>query len=369
MGVPFPILWGIVAFLFSYIPTLGFMRSASSLINAFLLSLIIVLSASPILYGLKKRGAPSWLAFIVTLFAIVLVFVVLVLVLVGSFNTLAESLPEYVAEMEGLKESVEELIARLGIEQSDIEAALTLIEPGAIVDLAAGFLAGIVGAFSDIVLIVMIIVFLLVDAMSITPKINYELATDQPFVRRLADFGTDLRQYVYITTIVGLVTGVLDAIFFIIMGVPFPILWGIVAFLFSYIPTLGFWLAAIPPTFMALLENGPVSALIVFIGIVVLNGIAENVVKPKYMGSGLNLSPFVVIFSVIFWSAILGPMGAILSIPVTLIIKELVLEMDDQNRWIAVLMSANVPDDGEADAAAGAVADEEAGQAEEATPA
>ena len=323
---------------------LAFMRSASSLINSFLLSLIIVLSASPILYGLKKRGAPSWVAFIVTLLAIVVVFVILAAIVIGAFGQLANALPEYVAEVEQAERWVEDLLARLGINEGALEAAFSTIEPAAVMDLALGFLAGIVGAFSNIALVVMIIVFLLVDAMSIAPKINYELASDQPFVRRLAEFGADIRQYVYITTIVGLVTGVLDAIFFIIMGVPFPILWGVIAFLFSYIPTLGFWLAAIPPTLLALLENGPGNALIVFLGIVILNGFAENVVKPKYMGSGLNLSPFVVVFSVIFWTAILGPLGAILSIPVTLIIKELILEMDEQNRWIAHFMSDRVPD-------------------------
>jgi AI-2 transport protein TqsA len=331
---------------------LAFMRQASSLINAFLLSLIIVLSASPLLYGLKNRGAPGWLAFIVTLIAILLVFVIVVVVVIGSFSQLANALPEYVAELERAREWIVDFLAQLGIGWLEIREALNAIDPGSILELALGFFAGIVSTFSNIGLVVLIIVFLLVDAMSITPKIGREVTSGHDFVQRLASFGTELRQYVYITTIVGLVTGILDAIFFIIMGVPYPILWGIVAFLFSYIPTLGFWLAAIPPTLLALLENGPASALIVFLGIVVLNGIAENFVKPKYMGSGLNLSPFVVVFSVIFWTAVLGPLGAILSIPVTLMIKELILEMDDQNRWIAHLMSANVAGDGEADAPA-----------------
>jgi predicted PurR-regulated permease PerM len=108
----------------------------------------------------------------------------------------------------------------------------------------------------------------------------------------------------------------------------------------SYIPTLGFWLAAIPPTLLALLESGPAAAVLVFLGVVLINGFAENVVKPKYMGEGLNISPFVVIFSVIFWAGVLGPLGAILGVPMTLMFKQLVLEADDQNRWIARLMSA-----------------------------
>jgi predicted PurR-regulated permease PerM len=131
-----------------------------------------------------------------------------------------------------------------------------------------------------------------------------------------------------------------DTIWFILLGVDFPVLWGILAFLLSYIPTIGFWLAAIPPTILAFLESGPVVAIIVFLGIVLINGFAENAVKPKYMGRGLDLSPFIVVFSVVFWSAILGPLGAILSIPMTLVVKELILEMDEQNSWIARMMGA-----------------------------
>ena len=125
-----------------------------------------------------------------------------------------------------------------------------------------------------------------------------------------------------------MVTGALDMIFFLIMGVDFAILWGIIAFMCSYIPTLGFWLAAIPPTILALLEFGPLQALIVFLGVVLINGFAENVI----------------IFSVIFWAALLGPIGAILGVPVSLLFKELILEADDLNRWIAKMMGAAKPE-------------------------
>jgi predicted PurR-regulated permease PerM len=102
--------------------------------------------------------------------------------------------------------------------------------------------------------------------------------------------------------------------------------------------------ALIPPLFLVLLESGPTAAIIVFIGIVLINGFAENVVKPKYMGEELDLSPFTVVFSVVFWSALLGPFGAILSVPMTMAFKSLVLAPDPSNRWLADLMSAAPPD-------------------------
>ena len=323
---------------------LFFLVQASGMINALLLGYIIVLSASPLLYWLMKKNVPAWHAFTLTLLAILVVFLILVVLLIVAFDALRESIPQYTIELQDSVDAINNYLADLGIEDSDIEAIIegipALLEPRQLLDVFVSFLSGIVGAFSNVFLIGLIVIFLMVDAFGIADKLSSEINRGNDYIRRVALFGSDIRQYVYITTIVGLVTGVLDTIFFLLLGIPFAFLWGILAFLLSYIPTLGFWLAAIPPTILAFLEYGWVRALFVFLGIVIINGFAENIVKPRYMGKGLNLSPFVVVFSVVFWSAILGPMGAILSIPMTLIFKELIFEADDQNRWIGTLMSA-----------------------------
>jgi predicted PurR-regulated permease PerM len=142
-------------------------------------------------------------------------------------------------------------------------------------------------------------------------KIANELELGNDYVRRLSDFSVDIRRDISITTWIGLLAGALDTIFFVIMGVPLPLLWGILAFLMSYIPVVGFWLAATPPTILAWLESGPVAAIIVFVGIILINGFADEVLKPKFMGKGLDLAPIMVIFSITIWTAVLGPMGAI----------------------------------------------------------
>jgi predicted PurR-regulated permease PerM len=321
---------------------LYFMNQAASMINSLLLSWVIVLSASPLLFWLKSKKAPDWLAFVLTLMAIILVFGALIIMLVVAMDRLIAAVPTYADALENTKQALADFLISLGINRLDVSILFDLLEPGELVGVAASFLSGLVGALSNVVLVLLIVIFLLVDAFSIPAKVTKAIESGNQYVRRIADFGKDIRQYVYITTIVGLATGILDTIFFLIMGVDFAVLWGILAFLLSYIPTIGFWLAAIPPTLLAMLESGPLAGLVVFLGIVLINGFAENVVKPRYMGKGLNLSPFVVVFSVIFWSAILGPLGAILSIPVTLIIKELVLEVDPQNQWLADVMSAGV---------------------------
>jgi predicted PurR-regulated permease PerM len=165
------------------------------------------------------------------------------------------------------------------------------------------------------------------------------LKAENPLILRLTHYTVLVRRYIGITTIVGLVTGILDTILFALVGVEFAILWGIVAFLFSFVPTIGFWIALIPPVTIAYLQFGFPTALLVFFGIVIINGFAENIVKPRFMGVGLNLSFFTVFFSVVFWSAILGSMGAILSIPLTLAFKVLILDADESGRWFFDLIS------------------------------
>jgi predicted PurR-regulated permease PerM len=262
------------------------------------------------------------------------------LILVVGFNQLVESIPKYIDQADELANSIKDLFVSLGIDPEDVSAVLAKISPADLMARGVSFLGSLLSSFSNVILVVLLLVFLLIEAFSAPEKLAAEIRSGNEYLQRYFHVSDTLRKYFQLTTVVALVTGVLDMIFFLIMGVDFAILWGITAFLCSYIPTLGFWLAAIPPTILAFLEFGPLQALIVFLGVVLINGFAENVIKPKYMGEGIDLSPFMIIFSVIFWAALLGPMGAILGVPVSLLFKELILEADDQNRWIAKMMGA-----------------------------
>ncbi|MEA3440899.1 MAG: AI-2E family transporter [Chloroflexota bacterium] len=319
---------------------LGFMKVSAGFINALLLSWIIVLVASPLLHWLKRK-MPTWLAFVITLVSIFAVFLTVGLVLVVGINRFIETLPAYTEQINNLTASLNDFLVSLGFNPGDVSAVASFINPEALLDAIGNFLASLIGTVADIVLIILLIIFLLLDALNVPEKLLQEIQSGSTHLERLFKVSGTLRNYVLLTTVVGLATGLLDTVWFFLMGVEFAILWGTLAFLLSYIPSIGFWLAAIPPTILALLESGPGTAVLVFLGIVLINGFAENVVKPKYMGEGVNLSPFMIVFSVIFWAAILGPLGAILGVPVTILFKETVLEGDEQNRWIARLMSSS----------------------------
>jgi predicted PurR-regulated permease PerM len=316
------------------------MRTYASLLNSVFLAIIIVVCAVPVLYWLQRKGTPGMLAFLITLVVVVAVGVAFVLLIVGSITRLADALPTYLMQAEATKATLANRLASLGLETSDLQRMLSLLDPERLFDAIANFLGGLVAALSDLVVVVMVVVFLLLEALSLPAKVKRQVKLGNTRLVRMSEFSYDLRQYVVITTIIGAVTGLGNTVFLLILGVDFAVLWGVLAFVLSYIPTIGFWLALIPPTLLALLEFGVTKALIVFVGYVLINGFAENVVKPKYMGEGLDLAPVMIVLSLIFWAAVLGPLGAILGVPLTMTVKELILAADEENRWLAELMGA-----------------------------
>ncbi len=318
---------------------LGLLRISSDLINSLLLAWIIVLVVSPLISKLKQK-MPAWLAFILTLLATFSVFLIVVLLLVTGINRFLEVVPTYAAQIQSHTDSLSNNLVSIGFNPDNVAAINKFLQPDAIMEVIGDFLSSLLGTISDIVLVIILIVFLLLETFNVPGRIRQEIQSGNHRLEKLFKVSGTIRAYVQFTTVVGLFTGIIDTILFLLLGVDFAILWGILAFLLSYVPTLGFWLAAIPPTILAYLESGIGTAVGVFLGIVLINGFAENVIKPKYMGQGVNLSPFMIIFSVILWAAVLGPMGAILGVPVTILFKETILEADEDSLWIAKLMSS-----------------------------
>jgi len=263
------------------------------------------------------------------------------LIVLGAGRQFLNTLPEYSAKSEQSMAALQSTFTAWGAERANLDtgAMAGFMNPTKVLDLTGKFITGLVDFFSNGILIGLLILFMLVDATVVPSKLAGYLNAGSPIILRLSRYSILVRRYIGITTIVGLVTGVLDTILFSLVGIEFALLWGIIAFLFSYIPTIGFWIALIPPVIIAYMQFGFATAVLVFFGIVIINGFAENIVKPKFMGVGLNLSFFTVFFSVVVWSAILGSMGAILAIPLTLAFKVLVLEGDEGGRWFFDLIS------------------------------
>jgi predicted PurR-regulated permease PerM len=163
------------------------------------------------------------------------------------------------------------------------------------------------------------------------------LRADHPLIQRAAALTADVRRYMTLTTALNFLVGLGNTIFLFAMGIELAVLWGLLSAFMGYIPAIGFWIAMIPPLFLAFLNDGPIAALIVLIGYALINGTVENLVKPRMMGRELKISPAVVVISLFVWGWLLGAVGAILSTPLTLLILS-ILEGFENTRWATILL-------------------------------
>ncbi len=136
---------------------------------------------------------------------------------------------------------------------------------------------------------------------------------------------------------VSLATGLLAGFMLWALDVDYFVLWGVVAFMLNYIPNIGSIIAAVPPVLLALITQGPLVAGIIAGGYLVINTVMGNIVEPKFMGKGLGLSTLVVFLSLIFWGWLMGTVGMLLSVPLTMIVK-IALETSQEGRWLATLL-------------------------------
>jgi len=183
---------------------------------------------------------------------------------------------------------------------------------------AKDFVAGIVSTFSNFALILMLIIFMLIDTAGLHDKILKGERVISPGLAKRMELRDEIRKYNSISALTGLITAAGNLILLLILGVDFAFLWAFLSFMFSFIPSIGFILSVIPPAFIALMQSGPTASLIVLVGFILINGIVENVLRPRFMGKELDISLTTIFLSLIFWTWLLGAMGAVLAIPLTI---------------------------------------------------
>lgn len=184
---------------------------------------------------------------------------------------------------------------------------------------------------------------MLFESIGLSKKLHGPRIVGNQFIERFINFGANIRRYVLVLTWINFLVGVGDTIYLIILGVDYPVLWGLLAWFMGYIPSVGFWLALIPPLLLGYAESGLTTAILVLVGYVLINGTVQNVVQPKLMGDQLNMSPLVIIASLFVWTWVLGPVGALIAVPMSMAVQQLVLQSSEGSRWVADLMAAGPP--------------------------
>ncbi|GAA3085265.1 AI-2E family transporter [Streptosporangium carneum] len=318
-------------------------RAVADIAGPAFLALVLTVAVSPLRVWLRRRGARTWVLVTVPLMTILLLLGALVGALVVSAAQLVTLLPTYAGRYQQLIGSITQQLAHLGVTQEQVRTMLSQLDLGSLIGLVQGFLGGLVGVGSAFVVIVLLVFGMSLDASPTHDAIRALVPARSDLVRALGDFARGTCNYLIVSTVFGLIVAVLDAVALWIMGVPLPVLWGLLAFITNYIPNIGFVVGLVPPTLLALLDSGPSTALAVVVVYSVLNFIIQSVIQPKFAGESAGLSTTITMLSLFVWAYVLGPIGAILAVPLSAFARALLIDADPATRWAVPLVSGHAP--------------------------
>ena len=259
----------------------------------------------------------------------------------ASLNSFTDSMPAYQQRIREQVTVVNTLLANKGMRITE-KMLLEYINPEALMRLAVGMIGGLGTALSNIILILLTVTFILLEASSFPVKLRAVLGDPQQSFPQYTKFVNDVKRYMIIKTGISMTAGILIGLWLYILGVDSPILWGFLAFLLHYVPNVGSIIAAIPAVLVTLVQLGIGSAVLTAAGYLAVNFILGNVVEPRLMGWRLGLSTLVVFLSLIFWGSLLGLIGVVLCIPLTMMLK-FACENNKSTQWIAVLLGPKMP--------------------------
>jgi AI-2 transport protein TqsA len=319
------------------------LKTAQALLVPFLLAFFIsVICAGPF-YWLQQHKVPAPIALLLVI-GFVMLGGFIVLTLVGtSVNDFTNQLPFYQEKLRSQTFVLFEWLEKMGVKLSR-QILLEHFDPAALMQSAASMLAKAGGVLTNSFLILLTVIFILLEAAGMPNKLRAALA-DADADSSLASFEkfvTSVRQYLAIKTLVSLATGIIVSVGLMLLGLDYALLWGMIAFLLNYVPNIGSIIAAVPAILLAVVQLGPGYALVVALIYLTTNVVMGNAVEPRMMGQKLGLSALVVFLSLVFWGWILGPVGMLLSVPLTMIVK-IALEVNDSTRWLAILLSSDAP--------------------------
>ena len=324
----------------SFVIVVAGMQAAGFILVSFILSAFIAVICSSPLFWLQRKGIPTGLAVLIVLAGVMVIVLVMAALVGTSLKDFSLALPSYQAH---LRKEAAGLLAWLGSKGIDIydRGLLKYCDPGKAMQLVASMLTGLGGVFTNVFLIVLTVIFILLEASSFPTKLCAAFGDEKSSFSDFSKIISGIKRYVAIKTLTSLATGILIAICLAVIGVDYPMLWGLLAFLLNYVPSIGSIIAAVPAVLLAFTQLGMVHALFAILGYLVVNGVIGSVIEPRVMGRGVGLSTLVVFISLVFWGWVLGPVGMLVSVPLTMILK-IALESYEDTRWIGILLGSKV---------------------------
>ncbi|MFW0792533.1 AI-2E family transporter [Gordonia sp. CPCC 205515] len=323
--------------------TVGGLKEISGIVGPVFLALMLTVAVQPIPAWMRRKGMPNWLAYLVTLLALWGIIIGIFASLVFSVARLATILPEYSDKMQSLIDNFQKLLTDHGVSQEKVHDTISNMNPSKIVGYVSEVLQGTLSVASAVILVLTLLLFMAADALSYDKRIAVLKGQRADIALAFSSFARGTRSYLMVSTVFGLIVAVLDTGALWLLGIPLPFLWGLLSFITNYIPNIGFVIGVIPPALLGLLDGGVSKMLLVIVVYSTINVIIQSVIQPKFVGDAVGLSTTLTFLSLVVWAWVIGPLGAILAVPLTLMCKALLIDIDPSTRWVDVLLTSAAP--------------------------
>ncbi len=332
----------------SFVVVVAGIKASAVIVVPFLLAVFISIICSAPFLWLRKKGVSNWLAILLVIIGIVLGGYIIGTLLGTSIDDFSRNLPAYSGKLNAQYVRMINWFEGKGVDMSRFEL-VEILEPGKSMQLVAILFNGLGDVLANSFLIIITVIFILLEISGFPAKFTAIFRNPDEPLAQIEKITSNVKHYLAIKTLISLMTGLLVTLFLYILDVDYPLLWGLLAFLLNYVPNIGSIIAALPAILQALIQFGLGKAIVVAACYVVINMVIGNFIEPRFMGRGLGLSTLVVFLSLIFWGWVLGPVGMLLSVVLTVTVK-IVLESREDTRWLAILLGSKVPEVESADA-------------------
>ena len=302
---------------------------------------VLTLCVHPLRRWMQGHGVPRGLATGSTIAAVFALLTGFAAVLVASLAQFSALLPQYAPQIEQLGASIAQMLEAVGFGPEQTQTVQQEFTPESIIEFIGGILGNITSIAGGLVVILTMLILMAVDG-SRMPALLTHLNHHRPaLVTAFNGFGNGVRRYMIATTVLGVAQGLFNWLILVLLQVPGALLWGLLSFICSFIPNIGYFIAIIPPLFFGFLTGGWPTALAVIVIYGGINGVIQSIIQPKYVGNAVALSETITFTSVLFWAVILGPVGAILAVPLTLLGRTILLDSDPAIAWWRPLTGDN----------------------------
>ncbi|CCK79229.1 AI-2E family transporter [Desulfobacula toluolica] len=323
----------------AFIIVVAGMKAATVLVVPFLLAAFLSIICTPPLFWMQKKGIPSMLGIFILMLGVIATQMLLVSLVSSSIADFSRNIPFYQERLKTVTFETLQLLSRYGVEL-ETDRLADIFNPSRILGLVANTLNGLGGVLTNTFFVFLTFIFILSEAAGFPNKLRAIFNDKNTDLKKYSQIISGVNRYLGIKTLTSLGTGITIFIWLAVQGVDFPVMWGVFAFLLNYIPNIGSIIAAVPAVLLALIQLGPLTAGIAATGFLIVNILVGSVIEPRVMGKGTGLSTLVVFLSLAFWGWVLGPVGMLLSVPLTMAVK-IALGGRESTRWLSILLGSN----------------------------